>query len=148
MSETERPVVVYACRKNAGRSLAARVLTEHYAGGAVTALSAGTEPGAALHPEMVSVLTELGLDTSREQPKALTRDMIASSDLAITLGCGEACPVVPGVPIRDWPVDDPAGQDPETVRGIVADLDSRVRGLLGELAPELELPPSVLGGAR
>ncbi len=138
------PVVVYACRKNAGRSVAARVLTEHYAGAAVIARSAGTEPGDELHPEMVSVLSGLGLDTSREVPKELTRDLIAGADVAVTLGCGERCPVVPGVPVIDWPVDDPAGQDPGTVRAIVADLDGRVRGLLAQLVPDLDLPPSVL----
>ena len=67
--------------------------------------------------------------------------MIASSDLAVTLGCGEECPYVPGVRYVDWPVDDPKGQDDETVRRIVADLDARVRDLLGELVPDLELPP-------
>jgi hypothetical protein len=73
--------------------------------------------------------------------------MIASSDLAITLGCGEECPYVPGVRYVDWPVDDPKGQDDETVRRIVADLDARVRDLLGELVPHLELPPSVVRSA-
>ena len=70
--------------------------------------------------------------------------MIAGSTLAVTLGCGEECPYVPGVRYVDWPVDDPSGQDDETVRRIVADLDARVRGLLGELVPDLDLPPSVL----
>jgi hypothetical protein len=70
--------------------------------------------------------------------------MIADADLAITLGCGEECPYVPGVSYRDWPVDDPGGQDPETVRRIVADLDSRVRDLLVDLVPDIDLPPSVI----
>src|SRR5918995_4587540 len=90
------PQVVYACRKNGGRSVISRVLTEHYAGDHVVALSAGTEPGEQIHPEVARALAALGLDTSRESPKALTRDMIASSDLAVTLGCGEECPYVPG----------------------------------------------------
>ncbi len=137
------PQVVYACVRNGGRSVAARLLTEHYAGGRVIALSAGTQPGEHIHPEVAVVLEQLGLDTSREHPKLLTRDTVAASDLAITLGCGEACPYVPGVTYRDWPVDDPGGQDPETVRRIVADLDVRVRALLVELVPDLALPPSV-----
>ena len=141
------PQVVFACRKNGGRSVIARVLTEHYAGDRVVALSAGTEPGEQIHPEVALALAALGLDTSRESPKALTRDMIASSDLAVTLGCGEECPYVPGVRYVDWPVDDPKGQDDETVRRIVADLDARVRDLLGELVPDLELPPSVVRSA-
>jgi arsenate reductase (thioredoxin) len=141
---TDRPQIVFACRKNAGRSLASRVLAEHYAGGRVVALSAGTEPGADVHPEVVAVLAALGLDTSKERPKLLTREVIAASDLAVTLGCGESCPYVPGVRYVDWPVDDPAGQDEPTVRRIVADLDARVRELLLELVPDLVLAPSVV----
>lgn len=138
------PQVVFACIRNGGRSVAARVLTEHYAQGRVTAISAGTQPGEHIHSEVADVLEALGLDTSREQPKHLTREMIASSDLAITLGCGEECPYVPGVTYRDWPVEDPGGQDESTVREIIADLDHLVRDLLNELVPALELAPSVI----
>ena len=120
------------------------MLTEHYAGDRIVALSAGTEPGEQIHPEVAHVLEALGLDTSHETPKALTRDMIATSDLAVTLGCGEECPYVPGVRYVDWPVDDPKGQDDAEVRRIVGDLDARVRALLVELVPDLDLPPSVL----
>lgn len=142
---TERiPQVVFACVRNGGRSVAARVLTEHYAQGRVIALSAGTQPGEHIHPEVADVLESLGLDTSREQPKHLTREMIAASDLAITLGCGEECPYVPGVTYRDWPVDDPGGQDEATVRRIIADLDTRVRELLRELVPGHDVPRSVI----
>lgn len=141
-----KPHVVYACRKNGGRSVIARLLTEHYSGAAITALSAGTTPGDHIHPEVARVLEDLGLDTSRETPKMLTRDMIAASDLAITLGCGEECPYVPGVRYVDWPVDDPKDQDDDTVRRIVADLDERVRALISELVPDVQLPPSVLHG--
>ena len=138
------PQVVFACVRNGGRSVISRVLTEHYAGGRVIALSAGTQPGDHIHPEVAAVLDELGLDTSGEQPKLLTHDTVAASTMAITLGCGEECPYVPGVKYVDWPVADPGGQDEETVRGIIADLDSRVRDLLVELVPDIELPPSVL----
>ena len=138
------PQVVFACVRNGGRSVISRVLTEHYAGGRVRALSAGTQPGDHIHPEVAVVLGKLGLDTSREQPTLLTRDTIAASTLAITLGCGEECPYVPGVRYVDWPVADPGGQDEATVRGIVADLDARVRRLLAELVPGIDLPPSVL----
>ncbi len=140
------PQVVFACVRNGGRSVAARLLTEHYAEGRVVALSAGTQPGEHIHAEVAAVLEQLGLDTSRERPKHLTTEMIAASDLAITLGCGEECPYVPGVRYRDWPVDDPGGQDEPEVRRIIADLDQRVRDLLHELAPDLELRPSVLAG--
>ena len=138
------PQVVFACVRNGGRSVIARVLTEHYAAGKVRALSAGTQPGEHIHPEVAEALQKLGLDTSQEQPTLLTRDTIAASNLAITLGCGEECPYVPGVKYVDWPVDDPGGQDQATVRRIVADLDARVRGLLMELVPSIELPGSVL----
>jgi protein-tyrosine-phosphatase len=136
------PQVVFACVRNGDRSVAARVLTEHYARGRVVALSAGTQPGEHIHPEVAHALEHLGLDASREHPKQLTHDMVVASDLAITLGCGEECPYVPGVTYRDWPVDDPGGQDDTTVRRIIADIDTRVRALIKELAPDLELPPS------
>jgi protein-tyrosine-phosphatase len=138
------PQVVFACVRNGGRSVISRVLTEHYAGGRVVALSAGTQPGEHIHPEVARALDRLGLDTSGEQPKLLTLDTVAASDIAVTLGCGEECPYVPGVKVVDWPVDDPGGQDDATVRRIVGDLDARVRRLLVELVPDLELPPSVL----
>ena len=106
-TDEHTPQVVFACVRNGGRSVISRVLTEHYARGAVVALSAGTQPGEHIHAEVAAVLEKLGLDTSREQPKLLTRDTIASSDVAITLGCGEECPYVPGVKYVDWPVQDP-----------------------------------------
>ncbi len=138
------PQVVFACVRNGGRSVIARLLAEHYAGGRVVALSAGTQPGEHIHPEVAQALTLLGLDTSRERPTLLTRETVAASDLAVTLGCGEECPYVPGVRYVDWPVADPGGQDPATVRAIIADLDARVRSMLTDLVPDLELPASVL----
>ena len=144
MSVDDVPQVVFACVRNGGRSVISRVLAEHYAGGRVRALSAGTQPGEHIHPEVADVLERLGLDTSAERPTLLTRDTIAASTMAVTLGCGEECPYVPGVRYVDWPVDDPGGQDEATVRRIVADLDGRVRALLVELVPDLVLPASVL----
>ncbi|MET9022931.1 heat-shock protein HtpX [Actinopolymorpha sp. NPDC004070] len=141
----ERPQIVFACVRNGGRSVAARVLTEHYAGDRVVAVSAGTQPGEHIHPEVAAVLEQLGLDTSGEHPKLLTRETVLASDVAVTLGCGEQCPYVPGVRYVDWPVDDPGGQDEASVRRVVADLDTRVRALLLELVPDITLPPSVLG---
>lgn len=142
------PVVVFACRANGGRSVASRLLAEHYARGRVTALSAGTEPGERIHPEVAEVLDDLGLDTSRESPKLLTTEVLRDADVAVTQGCGENCPYVPGVSYRDWPLDDPKGQDEATVRRIVADIDARVRDLLVELVPDIELPPSVISRRR
>jgi protein-tyrosine-phosphatase len=89
------------------------------------------------------VLEDLGLDTSRESPKLLTAETIATGDLTITMGCGESCPYVPGATYRDWPLDDPKGQDDATVRRIVADIDTRVRDLLVELVPGIDLPAPV-----
>ncbi|MQW74958.1 heat-shock protein HtpX [Nocardioides sp. dk4132] len=146
MTAERIPQVVFACVRNGGRSVIARVLTEQYAAGRVVAVSAGTQPGEHIHPEVARALELLGLDTSRERPQRLTTEMVAASDLAITLGCGEECPYVPGVTYRDWPVDDPGGQDDATVRRIVADLDTRVRDLLRELVPDLTLATSVLDG--
>ena len=142
---TDVPQVVFACIRNGGRSVISRVLTEHYAGGRVVALSAGTQPGEHIHPEVAEALQTLGLDTSAETPTKLTRETIDASVMAITLGCGEECPYVPGVKYVDWPVADPGGQDEETVRRIIADIDGRVRELVVELVPDIELPPSVLG---
>jgi arsenate reductase (thioredoxin) len=141
------PQVVFACVRNGGRSVIGRVLTEHYAGDRVRALSAGTQPGEHIHPEVARALEGLGLDTSAERPELLTHETVAASTLAITLGCGEECPYVPGVTYVDWPVEDPGGQDDATVARIVADIDGRVRAMLGELVPDLDLPPSVVGRA-
>jgi arsenate reductase (thioredoxin) len=141
---THTPVVVFACRANGGRSVASRLLAEHYAHGRVIALSAGTEPGERIHPEVAQVLESLGLDTSGEKPTLLTPEVLRRADVAITQGCGENCPYVPGVAYRDWPLDDPKGKDDTTVRRIVAEIDDRVRDLLVELVPDLVLPPSVV----
>ena len=143
-SPDDDPQVVFACIRNGGRSVISRVLAEHYGAGRLRALSAGTQPGEHIHVEVAEVLESLGLDTSCERPTLLTRHTIAASTMAITLGCGEECPYVPGVTYRDWPVADPGGQDEATVRAIIADLDARVRDLVVELVPEIDLPPSVL----
>jgi arsenate reductase len=144
ITDANVPQVVFACVRNGGRSVISRVLTERYADGRVVALSAGTQPGEHIHPEVAEALEELGLDTSKEHPTLLTRDTIAASTMAITLGCGEECPYVPGVRYVDWPVADPGGQDQATVRAVIADLDTRVRELLLQLVPDLELAPSIL----
>ncbi|MXG91517.1 arsenate-mycothiol transferase ArsC [Nocardioides flavescens] len=138
------PQVVFVCRANGGRSVASRLLTEHYAQGRVRALSGGTEPGEHIHPEVAAVLEQLGLDTSRETPQLITVETVAASDVAITMGCGDACPWSPSTRMLDWPLDDPKGQDDATVRRIVADIDARVRALVAELVPGHELPPSVI----
>jgi arsenate reductase len=137
---TTKPVILYACVHNGGRSLAAKVLTEHYAGGAVDVRSAGSEPGDSLNSAVVEVLQERGLSTDGEQPKLLTFEGVQEADLVITMGCGETCPVFPGKRYEDWELDDPKGQDLETVRSIVADVEIRVRRLLADLGIQAPTP--------
>jgi arsenate reductase len=130
---SDRPTVLYACIHNSGRSVAAKVLTEHYAHGAVEVRSAGSEPGSGVNPVIADVLTERGLSAADHTPTKLDHDLVETADVVITMGCGETCPVFPGKRYEDWTVEDPAGQDLPTVRRIVDDVDARVRRLLAEL---------------
>ena len=136
MSET--PVVLFLCTHNAGRSLAARVLLDHYAQGRVRVESAGSEPGDELNPSVVAVLAERGLDPSQEFPKPLTDETARLADVIVTMGCGDTCPVYPGKRYVDWELVDPAGQPIEQVRPIVAEIDRRVQALLAELVPDMD----------
>ena len=130
-----RPVVLFACVHNGGRSLAAKVLAAHHGGDRVEVRSAGSEPGASLNPLVVQVLHERGLSTEGEVPTQLTPDGVRDADVVVTMGCGETCPVFPGTRYEDWPLDDPKGQDLETVRRIVGEVEERVVHLLGRVAP-------------
>jgi arsenate reductase len=130
---SHKPVVLFACVHNSGRSVAARVLTEHYAAGAVEARSAGSAPKEAVNPIVAQVLADRGLSTESETPTKLDPDVVDAADVVITMGCGETCPIFPGKRYEDWKVDDPAGKDIETVRGIVDDVDAGVRKLLSDL---------------
>ena len=130
---TDKPTVLYACIHNSGRSVAAQVLTRHYGGDAVEVRSAGSEPGNGVNPVVAQVLAERGLPVGDHTPTQLDADLVQAADVVITMGCGETCPVFPGKRYEDWTVDDPAGQDIETVRRIVEDIDGRVRDLLAEL---------------
>ena len=135
---TEKPVVLFLCTHNAGRSLAASVLLDHYAQGRVDVRSAGSEPADQLNPAVVAVLRERGLDPSREFPKPLTDDAARTADVIVTMGCGDACPFYPGKRYIDWELEDPAGKPVEAVRPIVEDIDRRVQALLAELAGQSE----------
>ena len=130
---SDRPTVLYACIHNSGRSVAAQLLTRHYAGDAVEVRSAGSEPGAGVNPVVAQVLAERGLPVTAHVPTKLDYDLVEAADIVITMGCGETCPVFPGRRYEDWPVADPAGQELPTVRAIVDDIDARVRELLAEL---------------
>jgi arsenate reductase len=129
------PTILFACVHNAGRSVAAKVLAEHYAAGAVRILSAGSQPGSDVNPVITRVLAERGLSTSAETPKLLDSSLVEAADVVVTMGCGESCPVFPGKRYVDWTVDDPAGQGLDFVRRVVDDIDARVRSLLAEIAP-------------
>jgi arsenate reductase (thioredoxin) len=139
---SDQPSILYACRANAGRSVAAKVLSEHYAGERVAVFSAGSEPGHGIDPQVAAVLASAGLDAGAETPKGF--DPNGHYTAVVTMGCGETCPVYLGARYSDWELEDPHGQDAVTVRRIVTDIDGRVRRLLTELLPEVELPPSVL----
>ncbi len=132
---TDKPSVLFACIHNSGRSVAAAALTRHYSGDAVEVRSAGSEPGADVNPVVAQVLAERGLPVTDHVPTLLDAALVQAADVVITMGCGETCPVFPGKRYDDWPVDDPAGQDLETVRRIVDEIDARVRNLLAEVAP-------------
>lgn len=136
---SSRPVVLFLCVHNAGRSLAARVLLDHYAEGRVDVRSAGSEPGDALNPSVVALLVERGLNPGQEFPKALTDELAREADVIVTMGCGDTCPVFPGKRYVDWELDDPAGRPVEEVRPIVEEIDHRVLALLDELVGS---PPS------
>jgi arsenate reductase len=130
---TPVPSVLFACIHNSGRSVAAQVLARHYGGSAVHVRSAGSEPGIGVNPVVAAVLEERGLPAIDHTPTILDAELVQAADVVITMGCGETCPVFPGKRYEDWSVDDPAGQDVETVRRIVDDIDGRVRRLLTDL---------------
>jgi len=130
---SDTPVVLFLCVHNAGRSLAARVLLDHYAQGRVDVRSAGSEPAGQLNPSVVAVLRERGLDTTREFPKPLTDGIARVAEVIVTMGCGDTCPYYPGKRYLDWNLEDPAGKSVDAVRPIVDDIDRRVQALLLEL---------------
>ncbi|WP_116042422.1 arsenate reductase ArsC [Amycolatopsis palatopharyngis] len=132
---TEIPEVLFVCVHNAGRSQMAAALLHHHANGRVLVRSAGSAPADSINPAVVEVMSELGLDLSQEFPKPLTTEAVQASDVVITMGCGDACPVFPGKRYLDWQLEDPAGQGAESVRPIRDEIDRRVRALLGELVP-------------
>jgi arsenate reductase len=133
---TDRPTVLFLCIHNSGRSLAARVLLDHYAQGRIRVESAGSEPDSELNPSVVAILEERGLDPSQEFPKPLTEETTRAADVIVTMGCGDTCPVYPGKRYLDWELEDPAGKPVGEVRPIVDEIDRRVRELLAELIPD------------
>lgn len=118
---------------NAGRSQMAAALLTHLAGDRIKVRSAGTEPADQISPAALTAMGEIGIDITAAAPKILTPDAVQSSDIVITMGCGDTCPYFPGVAYRDWKLDDPAGQPLEVVRRIRDDIAERVRALIAEL---------------
>jgi arsenate reductase (thioredoxin) len=129
----EQPEVLFVCVHNAGRSQMAAGLVKLRAEGRVHVRSAGSAPGDEINPAVVEAMAEVGVDLGEEFPKPLTDEVVRAADVVITMGCGDACPIYPGKRYEDWELDDPAGQDVESVRRIRDEIDERVQRLVGEL---------------
>jgi protein-tyrosine-phosphatase len=127
------PEVVFVCTHNAGRSQMAAALMTRQAQGRVVVRSAGTQPGEVINSAVVSAMAEVGIDLSDQSPRRLTDEMLEGADVVVTMGCGDACPVLPGRRYLDWDLPDPSGKDLATVRSIRDAIDLRITALLGEL---------------
>src|SRR5215216_3317176 len=132
---SEKPTVLFVCVHNAGRSQMAAGYLRDLGGGRVDVLSAGSEPKDRINPVAIQAMAEEGIDIAGNTPKILTVDAVKESDVVITMGCGDACPIFPGKRYEDWELDDPAGLDVDTVRRIRDDIRSRVESLIAEIAP-------------
>jgi protein-tyrosine-phosphatase len=132
----EQPEVLFVCVHNAGRSQMAAGLLTLRSQGRVHVRSAGSDPADQINPAVVEAMNEIGVNMSEEFPKPLTDEVVRAADVVITMGCGDACPIYPGKKYEDWDLQDPAGQDLETVRGIRDEIDARVQKLIAELLPE------------
>jgi arsenate reductase len=132
---TERPTVLFVCVHNAGRSQMAAAYLMALAGDRVEVLSAGSAPANTVNPAVVEAMLEEGIDISAQVPKLLTVDAVKESDVVITMGCGDACPIFPGKRYEDWTLDDPAGQGVDAVRPIRDDIRRRIEQLISEIAP-------------
>lgn len=130
---TDKPSVLFVCVHNAGRSQMAAAYLTHLSGGGVEVRSAGSAPADSVNPAAVAAMAEDGIDMSAEVPKVLTVDAVRDSDVVITMGCGDTCPIFPGKRYEDWVLDDPAGQGVDAVRPIRDEIKARVVTLLGEL---------------
>jgi len=129
-----RPIVLFLCVHNAGRSQMALGWFNHLAGGRAVAWSGGSEPATELNPSVVAAMAEVGVDLAGEHPKAWTDAVVRAADVVVTMGCGDACPRYPGTRHEDWELDDPAGRDVAAVRPIRDEIRQRVEALLATLA--------------
>jgi len=130
-----KPTVLFVCIHNAGHSQMAAGYTRALSGGAVEVLSGGSEPGNQINPMAIAAMAEEGIDISQAIPQLMTTEQVKASDVVITMGCGDVCPVFPGKRYEDWELSDPAGQGLDTVRAIRDDIRARVEALLAELLP-------------
>ena len=133
MSANHTPSVLFVCVHNAGRSQMAAGFLRDIAGDRIEVRSAGSMPAEQINPVAVAAMSEVGIDITAEQPKVLTVEAVQSSDVVITMGCGDACPIFPGKRYEDWELDDPAGQGIEAVRPIRDDIRARIEQLVSEL---------------
>jgi len=131
-----KPSVLFVCVHNAGRSQMAAGLLSHFAAGRIEVRSAGTEPADQINPAAVAVMAELDIDITASAPRVLTPDAVQTSDVVVTMGCGDTCPYFPGVSYRTWDLPDPAGRPVEAVRAIRDTIADHVRALISELAPD------------
>ncbi|MGB7981988.1 MAG: arsenate reductase ArsC [Candidatus Nanopelagicales bacterium] len=132
---TNRPSVLFVCVHNAGRSQMAAAYLTHLAGDRVEVRSAGSAPAESVNPAAVAAMLEEGIDMSAELPKILTDEAVRASDVVITMGCGDTCPIYPGKRYEDWVLDDPAGQGVAAVRPIRDEIRRRIEALIAEIAP-------------
>ena len=128
-----RPIVLFLCVHNAGRSQMAMGFFQHLAGEGALAWSGGSEPGSQVNPSAIEAMRERGIDISTEFPKPWTEEVVRAADVVVTMGCGDACPVYPGKRYLDWELDDPAGKSVEDVRPVRDEIERRVRELLVSL---------------
>ncbi len=131
----DQPTVLFVCVHNAGRSQMAAGYLQHLSEGRVTVLSAGSQPADTVNPAAVQAMAEDGVDIAHETPKLLSGTAVMESDVVITMGCGDTCPIYPGKRYEDWQLDDPAGQGVEAVRPIRDEIEARVQTLVAELLP-------------
>ncbi|WP_042376054.1 arsenate reductase ArsC [Streptacidiphilus melanogenes] len=131
-----RPSVLFVCVHNAGRSQMGAAFLTHLSEGRVEVRSAGSAPAETVNPAVVEAMAEVGIDLSAQKPKLLTTDAVQASDVVITMGCGDACPIFPGKRYLDWQLQDPAGQGVDAVRPIRDEIEHRIRGLLADLGIE------------
>jgi arsenate reductase len=139
---SDKPSALFVCVHNAGRSQMAAGFLTHLGGGQVEVRSAGSLPGEQVNPSAVEAMAEVGIDISKQTPKVLTTDAVQASDVVVTMGCGDACPIFPGKRYLDWELADPAGKGVEAVRPIRDDIKARVQALLAELLSDQSRGPA------